>query len=131
VPILWLSVIAPMPASSSGSSTHGTFTRTWRTFRETMNVINAEFEATAEQYKLLARKTINQADLEKYVKLVFNVKDGEETSTRMKNILEEVTGLFEAGKGKTFPLFVEPTGRATTQSQSICPTNVATTPTTA
>ena len=71
--------------------------------RETMNVINAEFEATAEQYKLLARKTINQADLEKYVKLVFNVKDGEETSTRMKNILEEVTGLFEAGKGNDLP----------------------------
>ena len=50
--------------------------------RETMNVINAEFEATAEQYKALARKTINQADLEKYVRLVFKVKDGQEPSTR-------------------------------------------------
>ena len=71
--------------------------------RETMNVINAEFEATAEQYKALARKTINQADLEKYVRLVFKVKDGQEPSTRLKNLMEEVTGLFEAGKGNDLP----------------------------
>src|SRR5271166_6317905 len=33
--------------------------------REVMNLANQEFEATAEQYKLLARKSINQVDLKK------------------------------------------------------------------
>ena len=33
--------------------------------REVMDLANAEFEATAEQYRLLARKSINQADLRK------------------------------------------------------------------
>ena len=68
-----------------------------------MNVINAEFEATADQYRLLARKTINQADLEKYVRLVLKVEDGNDASTRMKNLMEEVTGLFEGGKGNDLP----------------------------
>jgi phage/plasmid-like protein (TIGR03299 family) len=71
--------------------------------RETVNAIDAEFEATAEQYKLLARKSINQADLEKFVRLVFKVKEGQDASTRMKNLMEEVTGLFEAGRGNNLP----------------------------
>lgn len=66
--------------------------------REVMNLANQQFEATAEQYRLLARKSINQADLQKYLKLVFKVNDGQ-ASTRMKNLMEEVTGLFEAGRG--------------------------------
>lgn len=39
--------------------------------RETMNLANATFEATAEQYRGLARKQVNAADLETYIKLVF------------------------------------------------------------
>ena len=35
--------------------------------REIINLANAEFQATAEQYRLLARKSINQEDLERYV----------------------------------------------------------------
>src|SRR5262245_12202528 len=42
--------------------------------RETIDAVNAKFEATAEQYRRLAGKSINQADLKKYVKLVFDVK---------------------------------------------------------
>jgi phage/plasmid-like protein (TIGR03299 family) len=38
---------------------------------EIMNVANASFEATAEQYRFLANRTVSQADLERYVKLVF------------------------------------------------------------
>lgn len=86
--------------------------------RDVMNVVNAEFEATAEQYRLLQRKSINQADLRKYVKKVFDVEaddnviwpNGNRTkemkevvSERQKNILEEVLALCEVGKGNNLP----------------------------
>jgi phage/plasmid-like protein (TIGR03299 family) len=70
-----------------------------KNIRETVNAIDADFTASAEHYKLLARKSINQADLEKYVRLVFKVKDDAEPSIRMKGLLEQVTELFEAGRG--------------------------------
>ena len=69
--------------------------------RQVMDLANAEFEATAEQYRLLARKSINQADLRLYVKKVFKVED--DGSTRLKNIMEEIVGLAEAGRGNTLP----------------------------
>jgi phage/plasmid-like protein (TIGR03299 family) len=71
--------------------------------REIMNLANAEFEATAEQYRLLARRSINQADLRRYVKKVFKVEDGQDTGTRMANIMEEVMALAEAGRGNNLP----------------------------
>ena len=71
--------------------------------REVMDLANQEFEATAEQYRLLARKSINQADLRSYVKKVFQVKDDQESSTRLKNIMEEIVGLAEAGRGNELP----------------------------
>lgn len=87
--------------------------------REVMNLVNAEFEATAEQYRLLQRKSINQKDLQKYVKMVFKVdaddsviwpnsgirtKEMKEVvSERQKNILEEVMELCEVGKGNNLP----------------------------
>ncbi len=69
--------------------------------RETMNLANQEFEATAEQYRLLARKSINQADLNKYIRRVLKVED--EPSTRMKNTIDEIIGLCESGKGNDLP----------------------------
>jgi phage/plasmid-like protein (TIGR03299 family) len=71
--------------------------------REVMDLANAEFEATAEQYRLLARKSINQADLRRYVKKVFKVEDDQDTGTRMANIMEEVMALAEAGRGNNLP----------------------------
>jgi phage/plasmid-like protein (TIGR03299 family) len=71
--------------------------------REIMNLANAEFEATAEQYRRLARKSINQADLRRYVKKVFKVEDDRDTGTRMANIMEEVMALAEAGRGNNLP----------------------------
>lgn len=73
--------------------------------RETMNLVNAEFEATAEQYRLLAAKSINQVDLKKYIKRVFELDGVEDAdvSTRSKNIMEEVIGLCESGKGNNLP----------------------------
>jgi phage/plasmid-like protein (TIGR03299 family) len=71
--------------------------------REVMDVANAEFEATAEQYRLLARKSINQADLRRYVKKVFKVEEDQDGSTRLKNIMEEIVRLAEAGRGNELP----------------------------
>jgi phage/plasmid-like protein (TIGR03299 family) len=71
--------------------------------REVMDLANREFEATAEQYRRLARTTINQADLRRYVKKVFRVEEDREGSTRLKNIMEEIVGLAEAGRGNALP----------------------------
>jgi phage/plasmid-like protein (TIGR03299 family) len=71
--------------------------------REVMDLANAEFEATADQYRRLARKSINQADLRRYVKMVFKVEGDQESSTRLKNIMEEIVGLAEAGRGNQLP----------------------------
>jgi phage/plasmid-like protein (TIGR03299 family) len=77
--------------------------------REIMNLANAEFEATAEQYRLLAAKDINQADLEKYVKLVFNTNkkileaEGNVANLNNKRILNSVQPLFEKGRGNDLP----------------------------
>lgn len=71
--------------------------------REVMNLANAEFEATAEQYRLLARKSINQADLTKYVKRVLKVDDAEEISTRAKNTVAEIIALCDSGRGNNLP----------------------------
>jgi phage/plasmid-like protein (TIGR03299 family) len=77
--------------------------------REIMDLANSEFEATAEQYRLLANKSINQKDLEKYVKLVFNTQsriveaEGNLDSINNKRILDEVQPLFEVGRGNDMP----------------------------
>jgi phage/plasmid-like protein (TIGR03299 family) len=71
--------------------------------REVMDVANQEFEATAEQYRLLARKSICKADLEKYVRRVLKVKDDEQPSTRTQNTIAEIIGLCESGKGNDLP----------------------------
>src|SRR5437763_3022902 len=70
---------------------------------EVMDLANAEFEATAEQYRLLARRSISQADLRRYVKQVFKVEEDRDTGTRMANIMEEVMALAEAGRGNNLP----------------------------
>ena len=66
--------------------------------RELMNMANQEFEATAEQYRLLARKGINQNDLRHYLTRVLKV-DGQKISTRTANIMQEITRLCESGRG--------------------------------
>lgn len=63
--------------------------------REIMNVAHGELKATVSQYNKLAEKDINQGDLAKYVKVVFDIKD----ATRSKKIIPEVVKLFESGRG--------------------------------
>jgi hypothetical protein len=68
-----------------------------------MNLANAEFEATAGQFRLLARRSINQADLREYVKRVLRVEDGQKASTRTQNTIAQIIGLCESGRGNTLP----------------------------
>ncbi|MFO0845841.1 MAG: DUF932 domain-containing protein [Gemmataceae bacterium] len=65
--------------------------------RDTIDAVNARFEATAEQYRRLATRDVNQADLRRYIARVLDA--GAEPSPRLANIVERVTELFEAGAG--------------------------------
>src|SRR5262249_38680682 len=71
--------------------------------REGMDLANAAFEATAEQYRRLDRKSINQADLHRYVKRALKIESEEEISTRSKNIVEEIVRLAVVGRGNNLP----------------------------
>ena len=73
--------------------------------RDIMNIADQEFEATSDQYRYLASRSINSADLKKYVKIVFGNqgKEDEDISTRSMNIMSQVETLFEAGKGNDLP----------------------------
>lgn len=70
---------------------------------EIMNLANQRFEATAEQYRFLANKTISRQDLERFVKLVFVGEKYVEMEKQGLNpasrILENVIPLFEKGRG--------------------------------
>ncbi len=67
--------------------------------REIMDLANQQFEATAEQYRRLARKSVNHADLRRYVKRALKIEDEQDISTRSKNIVEEIVRLAEVGRG--------------------------------
>lgn len=86
--------------------------------RETIDAVNARFEATAEQYRLLAAKGINSRDLKKYIKKVFQMEEkvdkngvkklaGKTESTLLnvmslfnkQYVVEAVEGAMEAGPG--------------------------------
>jgi phage/plasmid-like protein (TIGR03299 family) len=71
--------------------------------RNVIDTANNQFEATLEQYKLLARKSINQGDLKKYVKKVLKIEEDEELSTRSQNQISEIVKLFETGRGNDLP----------------------------
>ena len=67
--------------------------------RETMNVADEEFEATAEQFRFLASRQINAKDLEKYIKVALKMDEGEKLSTRSSNILTEIVRKHEDRTG--------------------------------
>jgi phage/plasmid-like protein (TIGR03299 family) len=71
--------------------------------RQIMDVANAEFEATAEQYRLLVRRSINQEDLRRYVQKVLRIEDEPSPSTRINHIMDEISRLFEVGRGNDLP----------------------------
>ncbi|MFO0800521.1 MAG: DUF932 domain-containing protein [Gemmataceae bacterium] len=71
--------------------------------REVMNLADAEFTATAEQYRRLARQPISPADLKKYVKRVLNVDEDTVPSARTAGVIERVIELAETGRGNDLP----------------------------
>lgn len=71
--------------------------------RETVNIANERFEATASQYRRLVRTSINQQDVRKYVYRVLEIEDESKASTRIKNIAQEIIDLAETGKGNDLP----------------------------
>jgi phage/plasmid-like protein (TIGR03299 family) len=70
--------------------------------REVMNLANEQFEATADQYRKLVRKDINQADLDKYVRRVLGA-DEPEASCPSQAGTDAISRLFESGKGNQLP----------------------------
>lgn len=71
--------------------------------REIVNAADAKFEATAEQYRYLARSTnINQAKLEEYVNVVFRKavpKEEDRRAAFTEKMTETIQRLFETGAG--------------------------------
>lgn len=69
--------------------------------QEVVNAANAQFEATAEQYKYLASRQISSKDLKTFVKIIFKPRkaDTERTKAREEKMIETITRLFETGRG--------------------------------
>ena len=68
--------------------------------RDIMDNINAQFEATAEQFRFLASKNFNQGDIRRYVKTMLGIEgtvDGD-IKTRTRNIMDEILALVEGPK---------------------------------
>lgn len=69
--------------------------------RSTIDAVNGRFAATAEQYKAMSNKQINQQDLQNYVDHVFDltVEGTDREMLRTNQIRETITALFENGAG--------------------------------
>jgi hypothetical protein len=67
--------------------------------RRVMDLANQQFEATAGQFRHLARRVINRADLRKYVRQVLGVAGDQKPLTRPANQIEAIIGLCESGRG--------------------------------
>lgn len=81
--------------------------------QETMNLATQQFEASIEQYRMLASKPITTADLNEYIKVVFATKSQKEAMENEdmvveelnsgRKVAEEITGFFESGRGNDMP----------------------------
>jgi phage/plasmid-like protein (TIGR03299 family) len=67
--------------------------------RDTMDLVHAEFRATAEQYRRLAEAGITEQQLAKYSLDVLGVKEDETISTRTENQLRRIVQLALGGRG--------------------------------
>ena len=63
--------------------------------REIMDLANAQFEATAEQYRWLASRGISELELRRYVKVVTLAEDAKKETKTEKKVIE----LFQTGRG--------------------------------
>jgi phage/plasmid-like protein (TIGR03299 family) len=68
--------------------------------REVINLADQRFEATAEQYRKLAARDIDSADLRRYVDLVFTSPSIDDSAPPAHDrIFRQVERLFEEGRG--------------------------------
>lgn len=74
--------------------------------RNVMDLAKRDFLAQADEYKLLAAKGINQADVRKYVKIILDVENVADADlpTKTKNIMGEIFAMIETGRGQKNPL---------------------------
>jgi phage/plasmid-like protein (TIGR03299 family) len=70
--------------------------------QEVMALADREFTATAEQYRRLRDKGINQNDLARYVRQVFQI-ESKQLNGQQRRILESCFRLFEEGRGADLP----------------------------
>jgi phage/plasmid-like protein (TIGR03299 family) len=68
--------------------------------RDIMDNINMQFDATAEQFRFLASKNFNQADIRQYVKVMLGIEKtvDDDIKTRTRNIMDEILALVEGPK---------------------------------
>lgn len=66
-----------------------------------INVAQGEFQADLEMWKKLQNVGFNADDVAKYVMRVFDVKDGDEISTKKQTSLVDIVRLASQGKGNT------------------------------
>jgi hypothetical protein len=81
--------------------------------RDTMKVLNAEFEATTDQFKLLAKLQVKASDLKEYIRLVFKPQvvqtiesmgiEAEDADGRADKLYNKILPLFEKGRGNDLP----------------------------
>jgi phage/plasmid-like protein (TIGR03299 family) len=68
--------------------------------RDTIDAIDASFNATAEQYRALNNRSVNGADLRAYVTKVLGVEDkGTDTHGKTENRIRDIVGLASDGIG--------------------------------
>jgi phage/plasmid-like protein (TIGR03299 family) len=75
--------------------------------RDIVNMADAKFEATAEQYRALAMADVEPDDIAKFVKVVFSApakenetsEEAQRREIREKKMIEDITRLFETGRG--------------------------------
>jgi phage/plasmid-like protein (TIGR03299 family) len=70
--------------------------------RETINAMDASFEASEEKMKFLAKKQINKLDLQKYIRVVMKIQDKYETQRQQINaekLEQRIMQLFETSAG--------------------------------
>lgn len=73
--------------------------------RAIIDLANKDFAATAEQFKLLASKDINQSDLRKYVRVLVqgekdSIKSWDDIPTRTQNIVKQIEKNMDSSRNK-------------------------------
>jgi phage/plasmid-like protein (TIGR03299 family) len=86
---------------------------TLEVIQNTMKVLDQEFLATTEQFKLLAKRQVKASDLKEYIRLVFKPQvvqtvesmgiEAEDADGRADRLYNKILPLFEKGRGNDLP----------------------------